>query len=88
MKIWIKRIGMTLLLLIGLVMAVGVLLPTEYSLSRSLVINAYPEQIHKYVGDLTKWDLWSPRKEEDPSMVTTFGEKTFTETSIERDLTS
>ena len=76
MKKWMKRIGITLISLTVLVVLVGLLLPTEYSLNRSLVINAKSEKIHEYVGDLTKWDLWAPWKEEDPSIVTTYGEKT------------
>ncbi len=44
--------------------------------SWSIVIDAGPEKIHEYVGDLMKWGEWTPWKEEDPTIVVTRGEKT------------
>ena len=76
MSIWIRRSIKIFVTLILLVVGVGLVLPTEYNVVRSVSINAMPEDIHVYVGDLTKWDLWSPWKEEDPTIVTTLGEKT------------
>ena len=76
MNIWIRRIVIPLLALLVLGVIVGMLLPTTYSLSRSLIIKAKPESIHFYVGDLSKWDMWAPWKDEDPSIVTTLGEHT------------
>ena len=76
MKTWIKRIGIVLASIILLAIIFGLFLPTEYSLNRSILIHAKSEVIHAYVGDLTKWDLWAPWKEEDPSIVTTYGEQT------------
>ena len=51
-------------------------LPTKYRLSRAIEIQANPEAIHVYVGDLTKWDAWAPWKEEDPEIVTTLSSVT------------
>ena len=76
MKIWIKRIVISLVSVLVIVAIVGILLPTQYRLSRSLIINAKPAAIHIFVGDLTKWDLWAPWKDEDPSIVTTLGDQT------------
>ena len=76
MKTWGKRIVLSLISLLVIGAIVGILLPTNYSLSRSLIISAKPETIHIFVGDLTKWELWAPWKDEDPSIVTTFGGKT------------
>ena len=39
-------------------------------------MQATPAQVHAFVGDLEKWDEWTPWIEDDPSIVTTFGEKT------------
>lgn len=76
MKPWMKRIGVGLISLLILILVAGLFLPTKYSLQRSIQIQAQPETIHAYVGDLTKWDLWSPWKEADPSTVTTLGDQT------------
>ena len=76
MNIWVKRSVTLLLALVVVVVVVGSLLPTDYRVVRSISINAMPEDIHVYVGDLTKWEEWSPWKEEDPTIVTTLGDKT------------
>ena len=55
---------------------VGLFLPTSYTVERSIVIDAPPSRIHKYVGDLKNWDAWEPWKEEDPTLIVTHGEKT------------
>ena len=62
--------------LILVIVAVGLILPSTYTVERSILIDARPEDIHEYVGNLEKWDEWSPWKEEDPSIVVTLGEKT------------
>ncbi len=59
-----------------MIVLVGLLLPSAYTVKRSIVIEADPEDIHEFAGDLKRWDRWAPWKEEDPSLVVTFGEKT------------
>jgi len=71
----IKRIGLGLGLLLIIFVVVGLILPTEYQVERSILIQADTAQVHQYVGDLTKWASWSPWKENDPSVVVTPGEK-------------
>jgi len=73
---FIKTAAVVLIILIVTVAVIGLFLPAKYSVERSIVINAAPEKVHKYVGDLKKWDEWTPWKEEDPSIVVTLGEKT------------
>jgi len=73
---FIKAAAVVLIILIVTVAIIGLFLPAKYSVERSIVINAAPEKVHKYVGDLKKWDEWAPWKEEDPSIVVTLGEKT------------
>ena len=68
-----------LLALLGLLVPVtfiGILLPTEYTIARSITIEAAPEQVHALVGDLTRWDEWTPWIEKDPTIVTILGAKT------------
>ena len=73
MKPWIRRIGVVLVSVIILLLVGGIVLPTKYSLRRAIEVNAKPEAIHVYVGDLTKWEVWAPWKDEDPTIVTTYG---------------
>jgi hypothetical protein len=62
--------------IVVVVLVVGVFLPTEYSVTRSVEINADPEAVHLLVGDLKRWDDWTPWKEEDPTIEVEYGEKT------------
>lgn len=74
---FLKTLTTAILIILILIVVVGLFLPTSYTVERSIVIDARPEQIHEYVGDLTKWDEWTPWKEEDPTIVVTWGEKTY-----------
>jgi uncharacterized membrane protein len=73
---FIKTAAVILVILVLTVAVIGLFLPARYSVERSIEINASPEEIHEYVGDLKKWDDWAPWKEDDPSIVVTLGEKT------------
>lgn len=75
MKI-IKTLLSALVALIVVIIVIGLFLPTSYTVERSIVIDAPPEQIHKYVSDLDNWGSWEPWSEGDPSMVVTRGGKT------------
>lgn len=71
----LKTAAVILTSFIVMVAGVGLFLPTKYTVERSVVIDAVPERIHGYVGDLRKWAEWAPWKE-DQGMVVTFGQKT------------
>lgn len=73
---WLKWIGIVVVVLVVLFVGVGALLPSEFSVERSVVISAGPEQIHELVGDLRQWPEWAPWSEMDPSIQTTYGETT------------
>lgn len=75
MKI-IKWLFIIFVLFIVVFIAVGLMLPTQYSVSRSVDINSASDEIHKYVGDLKMWDKWQPWTYGDPSLVIKTGEKT------------
>lgn len=64
-----------LVVLIALV-GIGFALPTEFAVAKTMKIDAPPEQVHAWVGELKKWDAWTPWAEEDPTMTTALGEKT------------
>ncbi len=73
MKI-IKGILIALLVLIVVLGVVGIFLPSEYRVERSVVIDAPMETVFSNVNTVSKHELWSPWKDEDPSMKFTFND--------------
>ena len=73
---FLKTTAVVLIILVVTIAVIGLFLPAQYSVERSIVINAPPEKVYNYLADLKKWDNWAPWKEEDPSIVVTLGEKT------------
>ena len=65
-----------LAVLLAAFVAVGFVLPSGYSVERSILIDAPPETVHRLVGDLRQWPEWSPWVEADPTIKTTFGPTT------------
>ena len=65
-----------LVVLLVIAVAVGGLSSTEYSIERSITIQAPPEAVHAYVGDLTRWPSWAPWDEQHDDIQTTYGDKT------------
>jgi len=69
-------------LLVGLagfvvvVVVVGLVTPPDFVVAKEVTIDAEPAAVHAYVGELKKWDEWSPWLEQDPTIKTTFGEQT------------
>ena len=63
------------LLLVAVVVA-GWVMPTSYAIEKEITIEGTPAQVHAYVGDLQKWSEWAPWEKMDPTVKTTFGEKT------------
>lgn len=72
----LKLGGLGIVALILVLVLVSFLLPSTFEVERSVVIQADPEMIHALVGDLSRWDEWAPWKEEDPTIVVTFGPAT------------
>ncbi|MBU1210834.1 MAG: SRPBCC family protein [Alphaproteobacteria bacterium] len=62
----LKKILLTLVLLIGIFAVYIAVLPAEFSVARSTVIAAPPEAVFQHVNDLKKWDAWSPWAKRDP----------------------
>lgn len=71
-----KKFFTFILFLILILGVVGYFLPTQYTINKSITISSSSAHIHEYVGDLKKWDLWTPWKAEDPDIVITTSEKT------------
>ncbi len=72
---WIRRIFFSVVAIAVVFGAVGLLLPSGFSVKRSVVIKADKKQVHELVGDLKQWGAWSPWIEKDPTIQTTLGEK-------------
>jgi len=70
------KILIGLLVVLAIIAGVGLMLPTEFAVAKTVTIDAEPAQIHEYVGELKKWEEWTPWQEDDPTMVTTLGDKT------------
>ena len=73
----LKIIGLMIVTVVLVLVIVGLFLPTNYAVSRSVVISSEASHVHEYVNNLEKWEAWEPWKEADPTIVTTLGEKTF-----------
>ena len=71
----IKWLFIIVVALVALFVGVGLILGTDYELSRSVVINAPADKIHPLVENLEKWDSWTPWKDGDPNLKVTIGEQ-------------
>ena len=69
----IKPIGIGILAATLVVVIVGLILPSQYSVQRELVINSTPERIHEFTSDLQTWPQWTPWFKDDPSLDVTLG---------------
>ncbi len=69
-----KKFILGLLALLVVVLVVGMLLPSDYEVTRSTSISASPAQVHAHVGDLNAWPAWSPWTEDDPTIQVTVGD--------------
>ena len=58
-----------IIILIALFVIGSFVLPTDYTVSRSIVINGDRSQVHEFVGDLDKWPAWSPWEKADSSII-------------------
>ncbi len=71
-----RYIGITALVIIGLLFTVALLLPPEYKVEQSITIQASPAAIHRYVNDLKQWPKWTPWQELEPDSVIRYGDLT------------
>lgn len=70
----IRKVAIGLTILIMVVLAGGYLLPETTKLKRSIVINAPIQTVFGLVNNLKASETWSPWKDEDASMVTTYAD--------------
>lgn len=72
----LKKILIAFFVVAALFVMVGLLVPADYSIERKITIQAPPEAVHAWVGELKRWPEWAPWHEQDPSIVTTYGAAT------------
>jgi len=70
MKTFLRFFGVFLLS----VVVVGLIIPNNIDVRRSVEIDAPVQVVHQYVSDLEQWSNWSPWLALDPSIKITFGD--------------
>jgi hypothetical protein len=56
----LKKILIAFATVVGLVLAIGLVLPSKYRVERSTVLQAPPEAIYRHVANLQRWQEWAP----------------------------
>ena len=72
MKKFFRKVGLWIGLIILALILFSFLLPKEFTISRSITINAPIDRVFDQVNDLRNWEKWSPWKRMDPMMEMTF----------------
>jgi len=71
----LKKLGIVLALLAGLLAVLALIIaarPAEFSLQRSITMDAPPEAPFKLVNNFRHWEQWSPWAKLDPEISVTF----------------
>lgn len=63
-----KKIVIVVAVLIGLLFMYAAIQPSEYKISRRLLIHAQPEVLFSYINNSKKMNEWMPWAEEDPQV--------------------
>lgn len=71
MKI-LKRVLLTLGIVIGLLLIVSLFLPSKYEVKREGTLKAPSDTVFMWVADLKNWKAWSPWHQADPDMKITY----------------
>lgn len=67
-----KKIVMTILLIIMGFASIIAMNPSDYSVSRNIIINAPASSVFPMINNFKNWEKWSPWKSNDPGAKTTF----------------
>ena len=68
----LKKILVTIVVLIALVLAYAATRPDTFAVQRSATIKAPPDKIYALINDFHRWGDWSPWERLDPLMKRTF----------------
>ncbi len=69
----LKKFSITIGTFFLIMLVMGLILPNEYEIKRSVLINAKPEAIHNFVEDLDQWPQWTPWNAENSKIKITPG---------------
>ncbi len=61
--------------IVALFLTIGMVLPKDYQVERSVTMTASPDIAFAQVSNLETWNEWSPWKKMDPDMKVTYGDK-------------
>lgn len=75
MNIAVKRSSIIILVLLVIIVVAGLMVPNDYSVTRSISIDAPINRVERYLVDLREWPNWSPWEHADPSIVVKRGSK-------------
>jgi uncharacterized protein YndB with AHSA1/START domain len=70
---WFKRILIGVIALILLFAAVGLALPAQFRVERSVTIAAAPEKVYALIAAPAEWKRWSVWNQRDPKMQIEYG---------------
>jgi uncharacterized protein YndB with AHSA1/START domain len=59
---------LTVLIFVGLLLGISNALTDNFSMSRSIVVEAAPKDVFPYVNDFDKWKHWNPFSKPDPDI--------------------
>ena len=65
---WLKRILLTLVSLVALLVIVGMMLPSGFKVQRSITVAAPAEKIYALLADPREWKRWAIWNQRDPAM--------------------
>lgn len=68
----LKKIGLTLLVLLAALFAYAATKPDSFTVQRSASIKAPPEKIYPLISDFHRWSAWSPYEKMDTAMKKTY----------------
>lgn len=72
----LKTIGIVLLALVAIWLIAAAIMPKHFEYERSTDINASKDLVFSIIDDVKTMNEWGPWQAEDPTIKTTFGEKT------------
>lgn len=72
----LKKILIAVAIALAVFLALGAALGQDYSVSRTVAVKAELARVHELCGELKNWPEWAPWQKQDPTIQTTFGEKT------------
>ncbi len=69
---FLKGLLIAVIILIAIVSILGLVMPKEYSVERSMVIDACPGVVYKEFANFKNWEDWSPWAEKDQTIQSTY----------------